>query len=633
MTSESGSVPPTTTAAVPGGPSAPASVPYTLERPGGPMPGMLARPGGPPAPPAGAPADVVGAGPPLQDGPPGSDPNGPKPAGPSANGLEPVGVPPSASPVAATAPTDAAASPSVGPAGPAQDAGARKARPAGDPLLGPNPDLMPELPPLPDAGPAAAPAAAKPPATSPSATPAPSGPTATRADDLPPLGPATGPTGSPPAQASPGGADPSAAPGPPAGGPSAPPELGPPSADNRPGGTGPAVGAGQVADLPPLEPVPSASQLSGGRVRPTAASVPSPGPARRASTHRDGQILRTSLQTSAPEAKDPEIHGSWQQASMTAAKVGDEIITIRDLHAAINDLCKRKDIPYNSLPREQKHELCVGLMKELINQSLLLQEAKRIIKDPKMYDKFTGEADRFWREDQIPQLEVEFAAENEAQLREKLKEHGRSFDTISLMTRRSWMADAFLHEKLKGKIKTELPELLKFYNEHLRDKGFDRPAQITWREIVVETGPKTTLEEARRKIEAIHQSLRQGADFAALAKSQSEGPSRSREQGGLMQTSPGSFGVASVNEALDSLPIGQASSILEGPSSFHIVRVENRRAAGPAPFEELQDEIRSKILEKKFQAERAAYLQKLRDESYVSTFLDQPESSPRRVSR
>src|SRR5262249_47420375 len=144
-----------------GGPSPAASVPYTLERPGGPMPGMLARPDEPSALPAGAPTDVVDAGTPLQDGPPGSDPNRPKLDGPSPNGLEPVRVPPSALPVAATAPTHAAASPSVGPAGPAQGAGARKPRPAGDPLLGPNPDLMPELPPLPEAGPATAPTAAK----------------------------------------------------------------------------------------------------------------------------------------------------------------------------------------------------------------------------------------------------------------------------------------------------------------------------------------------------------------------------------------------------------------------------------------------------------------------------------------
>jgi peptidyl-prolyl cis-trans isomerase SurA len=348
---------------------------------------------------------------------------------------------------------------------------------------------------------------------------------------------------------------------------------------------------------------------------------------------RDGQILRTSLQKPVSDPREPEIPASWRQATLTAAKVGDEIITLRDLKAALTEHCKRRNIPFDNLPREEKNAFCAGFLKEMINQTLLLQEAKRTIKSPKMYDQFTQEADRFWREDQVPQLEAEFAAENEQQLREKLKEHGRSFDTLSQMTRRSWMSENFLHAKLKDRVKAELPELLKYYNEHLRDKEFDRPAQITWREIVVEAGPQTTREQARRKIEAIHQSLRRGSDFAALAKAHSEGPSRSREQGGLMQTSPGSYGVASVNEALESLPIGQVSAILEGPSSFHILRVEGRRAAGPAPFEDLQDEIRSRILDKKFQAERAAYIQKLWDDTFVTTFLDDTESNSRQVTR
>jgi peptidyl-prolyl cis-trans isomerase SurA len=149
----------------------------------------------------------------------------------------------------------------------------------------------------------------------------------------------------------------------------------------------------------------------------------------------------------------------------------------------------------------------------------------------------------------------------------------------------------------------------------------------------VEVSPQATREQARRKIESIYQPLGRGGDFAATATAHSEGPSRSREQGGLMQTSPGSYGVSVVNEALESLPIGQVSPILEGPSSFHIVRVEQRRAAGPAPFEELQDQIRARILDKRFQAERTAYIQKLRDESFVSTYLDESDNNPRRVAR
>jgi peptidyl-prolyl cis-trans isomerase SurA len=355
-------------------------------------------------------------------------------------------------------------------------------------------------------------------------------------------------------------------------------------------------------------------------------------PTRRAATRRDGRIQRVSLQKPAGEAQDPEIPASWRQASLIAAKIGDEIITMSDLRAALSEHCRRLRIPYNELPSEEKNTLGSMLLKRMIDESLLIQEAKRTIKSPKMYDQFTQEADRFWHEDVIPQLQVQFQADGEPQLREKLRENGRSFDTISQATRRSWMAENFLHAKLKDKIKVDLPDLLKYYEAHKHDKEFERSAEIAWREIVVETGRYPTREDARRKIEALHQSLRQGADFAALARAQSEGPSRSREQGGLMQTSPGSYGVPAVNEALQSLSTGQVSGVLEGPSSFHIVRVEGRRAAGPAPFEELQDQIRTTLQDKRYQTERAAYIRKLWDETFVSTFFDDTDSDPRRFT-
>lgn len=620
---------------VPGGRSPIASVPYTLQRPGGPMPDTLSRPDGRPASPAGPTPDALGGAP---DGPPGVDPAGPKMAGPTANGLEPVGAPPAApsldAPSIQPAPgrTDAAVSPSAGTAAPTPAAATRKPRPAGDPLLGPNPDLMPELPPLPATAPSAK-SAASGPAGKPSAT-APAPVPAAAAGDLPPLGAPSSPPGPSAGNAPAAGADaPAPTPGPePAGGPSAPPELGSPSVDNGPAPAGPTVAQAQLADLPPLEPVRPASRASGGRVQQAVASVDTTDSSRRAPARRDGQIVRTSFQQP-PGPTDLQIPTSWRQATMMAAKVGDEIITVRDLRAAVNEYCHRKNIPFNGLPPEQKGACAAMIMRELIDQSLLIQEAKRTIKSPKMYDQFTSEAERYWREDQLPLLETEFAADSEQQLREKLKERGRSIETMSLMAKRGWMAENFLHAKIKDRMKVELPDLRKYYHEHLHDPEYDRPARITWREIVVETSPQTSKEQARRKIEAIYQSLRRGADFAAVARAQSEGPSRSREQGGLMQTSPGSYSVASVNQALGSLPLGQVSPILEGPSSFHIVRVEERRAAGPAPFEELYDEIRSALLEKKVQAERAAYLKKLRQETLVTNFIDDQARDTRRASR
>ena len=57
----------------------------------------------------------------------------------------------------------------------------------------------------------------------------------------------------------------------------------------------------------------------------------------------------------------------------------------------------------------------------------------------------------------------------------------------------------------------------------------------------------------------------------------------------------------------------KASGILEGPTSFHIVRVENRRPAGPASFEELRPKIRPMLFEEKVKTERTAFISKLRE--------------------
>src|SRR5262245_54456858 len=212
-------------------------------------------------------------------------------------------------------------------------------------------------------------------------------------------------------------------------------------------------------------------------------------------------------------------------------------------------------------------------------------------------------ADKVWREEQLPPLMRHYAVESEVQLRDKVAEEGRSLDAMQQSFRQDFLAQGFLHEKLRDRIKVELPDLLRYYNAHVHDREFDRPAQITWRELVVEDGKYPNRDEAKRKVDALLEKVRRGADFAQLARAESDGPTGSRNQGGLMQTSPGGYAVTAVNTALQSLPIGEVSGVLEGPSSFHIVRVEGRRPAGPASFEEVQNKIRSTLSDQRFLTE------------------------------
>jgi parvulin-like peptidyl-prolyl isomerase len=121
------------------------------------------------------------------------------------------------------------------------------------------------------------------------------------------------------------------------------------------------------------------------------------------------------------------------------------------------------------------------------------------------------------------------------------------------------------------------------------------------------------------------EKLRRGEDFARLARNESDGLTSSRNNGGLMQTTPGSYAVENINKALDSLPIGQLSEVIEGPDSFHILKVENRRPAGPASFEEILDTIKPMLERKRGQEEQAAFLKKLKSNAIITLYLNKTD--------
>jgi parvulin-like peptidyl-prolyl isomerase len=254
----------------------------------------------------------------------------------------------------------------------------------------------------------------------------------------------------------------------------------------------------------------------------------------------------------------------------------------------------------------------------------VIQEAKKQLKKPGQVQLFMNIADKVFREEEIPPLLRKYSVENEYKLKEKLKEQGKSLDAMRESFRQDFLAKGYLEEKLKEKLKVTVPEMRDYYNEHLKD--FARPEQWTWREVLVEFDKHASRAEARAKAEAVLARLRRGEDFAKVAEAESEGPNRT--QGGLWETAPESYAVEAVNQALRSLPTGQPSAILEGPSSYHIVRVEGRRPAGPATFAEVQDKIRRILHNQKAHKVSDEFLDRLRKQTIVTTIFDGTDYAP-----
>ena len=385
----------------------------------------------------------------------------------------------------------------------------------------------------------------------------------------------------------------------------------------------------EVKDPPAALPPPPGGEPTGRRDRLTRSPPPAPAPAPTtgaaaasgAAAKVDPQVVTTSADPAAIHAEGSPV--KLTEAGHVAARVGDEVITLNELTEAVKE--RMGKLPGGYKPNHQEIKMLTSqLLDMLIERSIITQEAKRELKKPEQIKLLYGFADKAWREEELPPLLRQMSVENEFKLKDKLAEQGKSLEQIRDTYRQEFLARGFLEQKLKGRISVTIPEMRDYYNAHIDD--FNRHEQWTWREVIVELDKHPTRAAARTKADAVLARLRRGEDFVQVAQAESEGPNRTK--GGLWETAPDSYAVPAVNEAIRSLPIGQVSSIIEGPTSYHIVRVDARRPAGPASFAEVQDRIRRLVHRRKVDIESNAFLNRLRKQTVVTTIFDHTDFAP-----
>ena len=118
------------------------------------------------------------------------------------------------------------------------------------------------------------------------------------------------------------------------------------------------------------------------------------------------------------------------------------------------------------------------------------------------------------------------------------------------------------------------------------------PFKVKYRFILINKG-KTPEELAVKKKQAEDtlQKLRDGAEFDALAKEVSEG-----DTSGSPWREPKDVR-AEFRPALLKTAAGQISDLVETPGEFYIIKVEERREEGYIPFEDVQKNIETRLLE------------------------------------
>jgi peptidyl-prolyl cis-trans isomerase D len=122
--------------------------------------------------------------------------------------------------------------------------------------------------------------------------------------------------------------------------------------------------------------------------------------------------------------------------------------------------------------------------------------------------------------------------------------------------------------------------------------SYRTPERVKVRHILIKTQgkPKEDVPKLKAKAEDILKQLQQGANFADLAKKDSEDPG-SAEKGGELGWIVRGQTVPAFEKTAFSLPPGQLSGVIETEYGFHIIQVEDKQAAHTQTFDEVKPQL------------------------------------------
>ena len=157
-----------------------------------------------------------------------------------------------------------------------------------------------------------------------------------------------------------------------------------------------------------------------------------------------------------------------------------------------------------------------------------------------------------------------------------------------------------------------------YYQGHQKD--YQVPDEVKVRHILIKVpagADAKTDAAAKQKAEDLLKQIKGGADFAALAKANSDDPG-SKEQGGELGMIQRGVTVPAFEKAAFELQPGKTSDVIKTQFGYHILQVEEKQTAHLKPLEEVKAQIVATLTRQQEAEQQAAFAQQLATEAAKS---------------
>jgi peptidyl-prolyl cis-trans isomerase C len=359
------------------------------------------------------------------------------------------------------------------------------------------------------------------------------------------------------------------------------------------------------------------SGLNCGKKSSEPAETNQPQPAQtkiEADTKTDTEAGTASAQT--PTAEEP--------ADQVAVTVNGFEITEQTLQKALQPELARMNQQNQKLPPQLQETLEKQLRQQILEQLIVVRLLEEKAKESNI---------EVTEEEVMNQIKQLLAAQQPPMSLDEYKKRaaqtGQSFEQIKEQIRKGLTYQKIVNSQWKGKVDVTEADAKQYFQENPQEFETEEQVQASHILIKPETGedPNKAQEQAGAKAEDLLKQIKEGADFAELAKEHSDCPSAAK--GGDL----GYFGegrmVPAFEKAAFALEVGQVSDLVKTRFGYHIIKLTDRKEAGTTSFEQAKEDLIQKLSREKRIELANNYIESLKEAAnIVYPPGKEPSSSP-----
>jgi peptidyl-prolyl cis-trans isomerase C len=355
-----------------------------------------------------------------------------------------------------------------------------------------------------------------------------------------------------------------------------------------------------------------------------------------------GLIIGTSgCQKKAPPAADTAApaKATATATSATDSKKEDKVVvTVNGTVIKESQVQQLLDLQYKpilaryaaqspQLAAQQEKIFREGVTKNLVTRQLLEEQAKAAgIQVTE--EELTAEMTKQLAAQKMP-MTIE-------QYQKAVTDQGGDFEAMKALLRQGLRFHKLFETKFAANVGATEADAKKYYDENAKE--FQMPEQVQASHILISSrptepnaDPNKVKVQAKQKAEGLLKKIKEGADFATLAKENSD-DTGSKVQGGDLGLFPRGPMVKPFEDAAFSLKIGEVSGLVETQFGYHIIKVTGHQDPNQVSFDKAKAQILEQLSQQKRQEAADKYIESLRAGAkivYVAT-PDAPAPQPAR---